>query len=121
MHELMPAARWLIALRLFAETDDLEVADDLASVVVARAGRFGEVRTRPVERYWKIPEYFEVDIELHLDGEVSAAYEGVLADLATGWERHGSPDEPWAIWNPSSECQCFSALVTWMSLDVFKV
>ena len=113
-------AHWKVVLRLFAAIDDPSVADDLAGLVASKAGKFGGVQTRPVERYWKIPEYYEVGIELRPDGEASAAYEGLLAELATGWERHGSPEEPWAIWNPSAEGRCFSPLVTWMSLDMYR-
>mgnify|MGYP001134036336 CR=1 FL=1 len=84
-------------------------------------GRFGGVKTQPVERYWKIPEYHEVKLELRPDLEAIAAYEGVLGELATEWERHGSQEEPWAIWNPSAEGRCFSPLVTWMSLDLVNL
>ena len=112
--------RFLIFLRIFAETDDPSVAIDLAGVIVEKAGRYGWVRTRPVERYWKIPEFYEVAIELRPDGGSSAAYEGVLADLAAGWERHGSQEDLWAIWNPTAEGYCFSPLVTWMSVNMLS-
>lgn len=114
------SARWKVVLRLFAATDDPTVADDLAGVIASKAGKFGGVQTRPVERYWKIPEWYEVDIELCPAGEAIVAYEGMLAELANGWERHGSPEEPWAVWNPSATGRCFSALVTWMSLDMYR-
>jgi hypothetical protein len=112
-------ARWrLITLRLFAETDDPSVANDIAGVVESKAGKLGGVQTRPVERYWKIPEYYEVGIDLRPNGEAIAAVECMLAELATGWDRHGSGSDLWAIWNPSEEGRCFSSLVRWMSLDV---
>ncbi|WP_435011578.1 hypothetical protein P12x_002894 [Tundrisphaera lichenicola] len=111
---------WQIILRLFAATEDPSVAETLAGVVASKAGRFGQVRSRPVEPYWKIPEYYEIGIELRPVGDSSEAYEGMLVELATGWERQGSPDEPWAIWNPSAECRCFSPLVRWMSLSAFR-
>jgi hypothetical protein len=111
--------RWLIVLRLFAATDEMRVADELAGVVASKAGKFGGVQTRPVERYWKIPEYHEVGIELRPDGEAIVAYEGMLAELSTEWKRGGSPADLWAIWNPSAEGRCFSSLVTWMSLSMF--
>ena len=75
-------AHWKVVLRLFAATDDPSVADDLAGLVASKAGKFGGVQTRPVERYWKIPEYYEVGIELRPDGEASVAYEGMLARVA---------------------------------------
>ena len=78
------SARWKVVLRLFAATDDPSIADDLAVVVASKAAKFGGVQTRPVERYWKIPEYYEVGIELRPHGDASAAYEGMLAELATG-------------------------------------
>lgn len=108
---------WLIVLRLFAATHDMRVADDLAGVVASKASRFGAVQTRPVERYWKIPEYYEVGIFLHPNGEALAAFEGMLAELATGWNR-AWPEDPWPTWKPSAEGRCFSPLVTWMSLHM---
>jgi hypothetical protein len=114
----MPARWRVISLRLFAETEDLSVANNIASEVESKAGKLGKVQTRPVKRYWKIPDYYEVDIDLRPNGEAIAAIECMLAELATGWERHGSGSDLWAIWNPSEEGRCFSPLLRWISLDV---
>ncbi|WZO99895.1 Imm31 family immunity protein [Isosphaeraceae bacterium EP7] len=116
--DLAPTRWRLISLRLFAETDDPRVANDIAAMIESKAGKLGGVQTQPVERYWKIPEYYEVSIDLRPDDETIVAVECMLAELATGWDRHGSGSDLWAIWTPSEEGLCFAPLVRWMSLDV---
>ena len=118
-YNLMPVRWQQIILRLFAETDDPSVAYYIAGVVESKAGKLGAVQSRPVERYWKIPEYYEVGIVLRPDGAAIDAVECILAQLATGWDRHGSESDLWAIWNPSEDGSCFSSLVRWISLNMF--
>jgi len=110
-----------INLRLFAKTDELTVANELLREIVSMGEQFGEVHAQPLERYWKIPEYHEVGIEFHPVGEAMIAYECVLTALASGWERHGSLEEPCAVWNPSAEGTSLSPLVMWMSLDLVTI
>jgi hypothetical protein len=99
-------------------TNDPNVISGLAASLAATAETLGETRARPVGRYWKIPEWHEITVEVRPGGEGSAVYERLLAELGDGWQRGGSSDEPWAVWNPSPQGRCFSGLVTWMSLDM---
>jgi hypothetical protein len=109
-----------ITIRLMAELPDEATALRFDKTVQTRVAAFGSVRQSKTKRYWKIPEWFEVNLYLQPNTVPSAAYDGILASLATGWERHEiSHEEQWAVWNPKEGSSFFASQVRWANVELF--
>ncbi|MHB8865491.1 MAG: hypothetical protein ACYC6N_24205 [Pirellulaceae bacterium] len=65
-----------------------DAAQPLVAVVEERIGPFGFISKRQIERYWKIPEWFEIDFVLHLPSARIETFDSILAAIADGWVRH---------------------------------
>src|SRR4051812_35770186 len=90
-----------ITVRLMAELLDEATALRFENTVQARIAAFGSISQSETMRYWKIPEWFEVSLCLQPIPAPESAYDGILASLGVGWERHDiSNEEQWAVWNP---------------------
>jgi hypothetical protein len=109
-----------ITLRLIAELPDEAAALRFENTVQARIAVFGSIKQSETKRYWKIPEWFEVNFYLHPSTVPESAYDGILASLGEGWERHDiSKDEQWAVWNPNDGSRFFSSFVRWAFVERF--
>jgi hypothetical protein len=109
-----------IILRLMAELLDEAAALRFENSVQARIAVFSNIKQSESKRYWKIPEWFEVNLYLQPRITPEAAYEGILTSLGEGWERHTiSNDEQWAVWNANDDSRFFSSCVRWANLELF--
>jgi len=103
-----------------AELPDEATAVRFENMVQARIAAFGGIRQSETKRYWKIPESFEVNLCLHPTTAPESAYDGILASLGEGWERHDiSNEEQWAVWNPGEGSTFFSSYVRWANVERF--
>lgn len=95
-------------MRLMAELPDEAAALHFENTVRQRITAFGRIEHSDTKRYWKIPEWFEINISLQPGADPGSAYDGILSSLARGWERHDFPGEyQWAVWNPTPEGDFF--------------
>ena len=86
----------------------------------SRVVAFGSIRQSATKRYWKSPELFEVNLDLEPGTLPAGAYDGILASLAVGWERHEISDgEQWAVWNPKEGSAFFSSDVRWAAVECY--
>ena len=107
----------ILYIRMFAE----EPSEEFARCNVAERI---EVLIRPyakniecrIKRYWKIPEHFEVFMEMSVVGEISNIFDQITSTLGTGWEEL-QPLE--SIWNPSPPTSIFTIeSVRWAHIEV---
>src|SRR5687767_3083951 len=99
-----------ITLRLMAELPDEAAALRFENTVQVTITVFGSINQSETKRYWKIPEWFEVNFSLQPSTAPDSAYNSILASLGEGWERHDiSNEEQWAVWNPKEGSTFFSS------------
>jgi hypothetical protein len=109
-----------ITLRLMAELPDEAAALRFENIVQARIAVFGSIKQSETKRYWKIAELFEVNFSLQPSTAPDSAYDGILASLGEGWERHDiSNEEQRAVWNPKEGSTFFSSHVRWANVERF--
>jgi hypothetical protein len=109
-----------ITVRLIVELPDEATAVRFENTVQARIAAFGSIRQSETTRYWKVPQWFEVNLYLQPNTPPESAYEGILASLGVGWERHDtSNEEQWAVWNPKEGSTFFSSHVRWANVERF--
>ena len=109
-----------ITVRLMAELPDEATAVLFENTVQAKIAAFGSILRSETKRYWKVPEWFEVNLYLHPSTPPDSAYDGILASLGVGWVRHDSSnDEQWAVWNPEQGSTFFSSHVRWAHVERF--
>jgi hypothetical protein len=109
-----------ITVRLMAELPDEATVLRFENMVQARIAAFGSIRQSEMKHYWKVPEWFEINLYLHPSTAPGLAYDGILASLGAGWERHDiSNVEQWAVWNPKEGSTFFSLHVRWANVERF--
>lgn len=97
-----------IVVRVMVGADSVDTAQPLAAIIEERIRPFGLITRRQIERYWKIPEWFEIDFVLHLPSASNETFDSVLAAIADGWDRHVLGEgEAWAVWTPQTGSFCF--------------
>ena|ERR1022692_2481089 len=109
-----------ITLRLMAELSDEAVAQSLENTIRARITSYGSIKDSKTLRYWKIPEWFEINFSLQPNTDPVVAYDGILSSLGEGWERHDFPGEQqWAIWIPKQGSKFFFSDIRWAHVERF--
>jgi hypothetical protein len=107
-----------ILLRLFVKVGCQQEAEVVTDAAMKKIHTFASHRRREIEPYWKMPEYYEVTLNLEPQIELEAAFFKTMSSLASGWECGGDSDDKWAIWNPSPNGSFFSPDVGWASLEI---
>jgi hypothetical protein len=109
-----------ITVKLMVELPDEAAALRFGNMVQGRITVFGGIKQLETKRYWKNPEWFEVSFYLQPSTAPESAYDGLLASLGEGWDRHDlSHEEQWAVWNPKRGCSFFSSHVRWANVERF--
>lgn len=103
-----------IFLRLFAEADSEKTASEIRQVLIESIGTFSSVEDSAVQRYWKIPNYYEIFLKLAPANGVEEDFLKIRNKLGRGWEQQGEFE---CIWNPN-ETNFFSIKkVKWAHLE----
>ena len=115
-----------LILRLMAEvgseTEAREVIDSIAPEIEA----CGKIEEQEIERYWKIPEYYEITLSVYprVESSLRESFDCLIALSGSGWEFGDSTEESlhagesaWAVWNPSSGQTLLSPTVRWVHLQ----
>jgi hypothetical protein len=97
-----PANPVLVA-RFMLERQSLAAATADAQQLCALVGRFGTLERLMVERYWKIPEWFEAALHLRTRDR-PAAFVALCDTLAPACQRSsGEADAHWAVWDARTD------------------
>ena len=89
-----------IVVRVHGELPDEPAAQRFLSAIVARLSPVGQILVSRAVRYWKVPQHFEVFVELEPPGSVSIAFQRILNELGSGWDvRRFEDGGDWAVWN----------------------
>lgn len=121
----MTEAEWLacthrIVVRLFAELPDDGAAEVFRATARDILTPFGDILETEAKRYWKVPEWFEVSIELKPVAEPHSAFTDILSFLGQGWQQFNTTaDESSAVWNPGLNASFFSPIVRWANVELF--
>ncbi|MGA2498339.1 MAG: hypothetical protein ABSH20_11395 [Tepidisphaeraceae bacterium] len=111
-----------IFLQAFAAVSDQTAANAIRRSVEERLSRHGAITRCDIpKQYWKIPEYFEVFIELRPCKPVPETFDNILIELGCGWEIHRFPGGGnWAVWNAGPEAAFFITEVRWANLECLR-
>jgi hypothetical protein len=108
-----------IVVRLIAELPNDRSATAFAATIASKVTAFGDVLRVEAKRYWKIPEWFEVSLDLAPKVEVRIAFDGIVSILGEGWQRNDiSNIEKWAVWNPGHGA-LFDSRARWGLVEAF--
>lgn len=90
-----------LSMRLMAEVENEDAVAKFIPVVLNGLAQFASVEKWTCERYWKIPDYFEIQLQLQPVGEFAAAYQGITSLLPV-WQHEdeaGKYAAREALWN----------------------
>lgn len=104
----------IIFLRLFVEIDTEELALEIAKKIVTLISEFAKVENQSIEKYWKIPEYYEIFFKLNSVQNIHRDYSSILEKLGSGWEPSNKYE---SIWNPGGESKFIIEEVRWAHLE----
>ena len=109
-----------LLLRVFVETDDVAQAQHLLEgEIVPTLARHARIGDREIERYWKIPHWFELTLRLQPLGDAREAYQRVVGLARDGWT--SSDDAPGGdtVWNPTADSTFLAPEVRWAHLQLW--
>ena len=101
-------------LRLFVEVDTEASALEIDRKVISLISKFVSIESQSIQKYWKIPEYYEIFLKLNSLYNLRDTYQEILKILASGWEQH---DEYENIWNPGPGKKFALEEVKWAHLE----
>jgi hypothetical protein len=106
-------------LRAFVEAanpdEGRRIADELRALICETL----EAQPARVEQYWKIPEWFEVLIELRGVGTIESSWPQAEM-LCSKWHLSKMPYELNAVWSPEIEGEAVHPKVRWLSVSFFQ-
>ena len=105
---------------MFVETGDTAQAEDLLeSEIVPTIARHARVGDRTIERYWKIPEWFELTLHLQPLGDPREAYDRVVGLAGDGWTSCDDAPGGDTVWNPTPRSTFLAPEVRWAHLQLW--
>lgn len=75
-----------LTLRLFVEVDDQKDAEHYYNIICKTIEPYCIETSHKIERYWKIPEHFEIFLIMSHKNDLFQDYEKIKNLLGTGWE-----------------------------------
>lgn len=109
-----------LLLRVFLEVEDEARARDvLRSVIEPTLAPHAGLRDVTIERYWKMPEWFEITADLDPLYDPMAVYDRLLALAEAGWTRSDDRSSRDAVWNPVSGALLLAPEVRWAHLQLW--
>ena len=109
-----------LLLRVFLQAEDEARARDvLRGVIEPTLAPHAGMRDVAVEQYWKIPEWFEITLELDPLYDPQAVYDRLLALAEAGWTRSDDPSSRDAVWNPVGGTLFLAPEVRWAHLQLW--
>lgn len=105
-------------LRAFVEATDKDqgkkIAEELRTLIPGSL----EAQSARVERYWKIPDWFEVLIELQGVDAIDSSWK-LAETLCSQWHLTKTQHELNAVWSHEVEGEVVHPKVRWLSVSFF--
>ena len=108
----------ILILRIFFAVSTEEAAAQMMARLVQMVEPHASVTRTTTERYWKIPEYFEVTIYIAPTSDPATLFDKLLRLIGAGWIRTGDDSEWGAVWTKEMSSEARLANMQWASLDV---
>lgn len=109
-----------LLLRVFLHVEDEARARDvLQTVIEPTLAPHAGMRDVTIEQYWKIPEWFEITLELDPTYEAHAVYDRLVALAEAGWTRSDDAPGRDAVWNPANSAVFLAPEVRWAHLQLW--
>jgi hypothetical protein len=106
-------------LRLYAEVETKVEADALAQGCLEQLQIYAPITLGKVVPYWKIPEYYRVEIDFIPGPQATEVFDCVIALCPQGWTFTSSPPERSGVWNPVNGSVLLNERVKWANLELF--
>lgn len=104
-----------LLLRVFVEVGSQDEASKVAVRIANLVGGFSSITHRTIEKYWKIPEYYELFFRLKPFEDGTSAYEKGLKILGDGWISVNSTE---SVWTPDEGGRFGIDDVRWASFEL---
>jgi hypothetical protein len=108
-----------VLLRLFAECRDDRESARLGLGLCAGLSALDPQRAMAPERYWKIPELYELGYRLHPG--TRATFDAVLSRTRDGWIHLGDDDDRSSVWNRVPGSVLLLPEIVWAELIYTRV
>ena len=105
-----------LSLRLFFEAQTESEALDFVNTLLPVLSESGRVIEKIIQKYWKIPEYFEIFFHIETE-EMSDSYSKVLKELGTGWNELNQYE---SVWNDWAEGKLLDKRIKWAHLEAIE-
>lgn len=106
-----------INLHVFVEVESEGEAKACADLLCSLLNSFGKASASQIKPYWKIPEYFDVRLELRCNNLVQEDVEQIASHIGDGWLAAGSS----FIWNSGGEAKFADERVRWANLELVEI
>lgn len=106
-----------ILLRVFAEVSSDVEASEVGRILSNSVATFGHVTVFNVEKYWKIPNYFEVSLEIRGPNLNNCVCKKIAKVLGNGWVEAGNS----LIWNSTVKARFMDSKVKWANLEFIEL
>ena len=111
--------RSILLLRLYLEVSTKEDADAIVSSLIDSMKSKCSENSRIINKYWKIPEYFEAFLKLEPSGKSKDNFYDLLEIIGRDWDVYDEQeDELWAVWNYSANKQIVHPAIKWANLEL---
>ncbi len=106
----------IIYCRFYTEVSSEEDAKKVADEIKAVTDKYCSLLDLTINRYWKIPEYFEIFMRLSASSNSSEAYKSIVSSLGEGWEEQQPLSE--SIWNYEDGNSLIIDSIRWAHLEI---
>lgn len=105
-----------INLHMFFEMESEEEAKLSAASICDHLTKFGETSASQVKQYWKMPEYFEVRVEVHNERLGQGDIARIASEIGGPWMESGSS----LIWNFGEGARFIDGKVRWANMEYIE-
>ena len=109
--------RTYINLRVFALANSNSEAEGIGNKIAHTLRTIGKTSVYGIKHYWKIPEYYELSIDLNLPMYTDASVQAVIELLGSGWNEAGASC---FIWDWSDDRHFVDERVRWASVEFIE-
>lgn len=115
-----------LIVRVMVEVETAAEAEEEMRTVASLVDAHGAVVGHRIKQYWKIPEFWDVAVDLHPPDPPSAAFDAVLALAPAGWTV-GEPNDGvgrdeqhlWAVWDAAPGVTFLTPRVRWSEVSLW--
>ena len=107
----------------YIETDSKVIATDCANALKKILDPIGTPKVVKVEKYWKIKEYYEIQLSLEqcLITSVDEILKSSLNKISEDWKVNSSEEEISFLWDFNQKRNIFDSKIRWLNLELFAV